>query len=602
MSCTQSFIPIQFGYLAFVFSFSQPRYLHPTYKEITTRVQMTRGQRSAAHAGADMRLLMPAMESRVAPEGDGGGGGGPKAGDYLAALRAARLNNAAAVDAEGKSVSVGAAPTLAERIESRRAALDNNRDRGQTQGSAGTKNNNNNEVDVQSVRNILKDQASKAEFVKKMSKTFGYGMPSNAEPKTDTLSAEAEKCALLLKSSKSRQKTNSGHNNQEKKSKSQHKTRPSAEARKAAKQASSASREREVQPWDFGSQQHSSVAPINPLIDIEIDPELDHLLAELEQDEDFAQLNENEQKTWLESLFFQDTLHCPGRMLNPRDRLQAAKSGSKATLRLNRDGNAGPAVAHPDAPAVEEKPVTTIHVNDQMKQLAQGFFSSQPSKEKPASKTTTASVTASSSESAKQPSSSVSGATMIQQRRHSVALSDSLSSSPNVSIPSPSLSRKSSIASFATPPTSRKSSAEPVGGRRRSSILLDTEQEKAAVVRPCSIKDSLDEISGVNKNLCSLAQSYFSQQQPKPPVSRKISLDSEPPAALARQPSLRKVGGRADQPGGGDGDQLPVQPLSLALKAEDNKASLVAAFFGGARPAPTAKVSFHHLMRDSGSL
>jgi hypothetical protein len=188
-------------------------------------------------------------------------------------------------------------------------------------------------VDVASVRNILKDQASKAEFVKKMSRTFGYGMPSNAEPKTDTLAAEAEKCALLVKSSKSRQKnhnSSAGNNNRKSSSgegqkssnnnKQPHKSRPSAEARKAAKAASSGSREREVQPWDFGKdaqqqQLHSSVAPLNPLIDIQIDPELDFLLAELEQDEDFAQLNENEQKTWLESLFFQDTLPGPGRML-----------------------------------------------------------------------------------------------------------------------------------------------------------------------------------------------------------------------------------------------------------------------------------------------
>ena len=54
---------------------------------------------------------------------------------------------------------------------------------------------------------------------------------------------------------------------------------------------------------------HSSVAPIVPSADIEIDPELDVLLAELENDDDFKRLPENEQKTWLESLFFLDTLH-----------------------------------------------------------------------------------------------------------------------------------------------------------------------------------------------------------------------------------------------------------------------------------------------------
>jgi hypothetical protein len=284
------------------FSFSLPRYLHPNYKEITTRVQLSRGQR-AAQSTAAMRLFLPQTESRTAGDGDsGGGGGGPKADDYLAALRAARQNKIGDGAVSGKSGAAG--QNLAEKIEARRAALDNLTGGGRQQKSSSETGGK--EVDVASVKNILKDQASKAEFVKKMSKTFGYGMPSNAEPKTDTLSAEAEKCALLVKSSKHRQKNNqNGGNHVQHKAKSQHKSRPSAEARKAAKQASNASREREVQPWDFSSQQHSSVAPINPLIDIEIDPELDFLLAELEQDEEFAQLNENEQKTWLESLFFQ---------------------------------------------------------------------------------------------------------------------------------------------------------------------------------------------------------------------------------------------------------------------------------------------------------
>merc|ERR1711962_1811816 len=52
-------------------------------------------------------------------------------------------------------------------------------------------------------KTILNGIASKAEFVRKMSQTFGYGMPSNAEAKPDTLTAEAENC-LLIKNSNSR--------------------------------------------------------------------------------------------------------------------------------------------------------------------------------------------------------------------------------------------------------------------------------------------------------------------------------------------------------------------------------------------------------------
>ena len=65
------------------------------------------------------------------------------------------------------------------------------------------------------------------------------------------------------------------------------------------------------------------MAPVNPALDIEIDPELDMMLAELELDEEFSSLGENEQKSWLESLFFMDTKHNPGRQ--PRDQLSKTK-------------------------------------------------------------------------------------------------------------------------------------------------------------------------------------------------------------------------------------------------------------------------------------
>merc|ERR1711868_52711 len=66
--------------------------------------------------------------------------------------------------------------TLKERIEARRAALEKEGDGNKTDKD----------------ENIINDIASKAEFVRKMSKTFGYGMPSNAETKPDTLTSEAE--------------------------------------------------------------------------------------------------------------------------------------------------------------------------------------------------------------------------------------------------------------------------------------------------------------------------------------------------------------------------------------------------------------------------
>jgi hypothetical protein len=193
-------------------------------------------------------------------------------------------------------------------------------------------------------------------------------------------------------------------------------------------------------------------------------------------------------------------------------------------------------------------------------------------------------------------------------KRHS--LTDSLGSSPNCSIPSPSLSRKSSIGSYATPPTSRKSSVEPASVRGRGSLLFDTADVKEPpAARPCLIKDSLDEISGVNQNLCSLAQSYFQQQKPAAAMvrrksslgpdamQRKSSLGPEPAAAasavLTRNASFKTDARRlaSSQP-----EELPVLPQNLALKMEDDKASLVAAFFQGARPPPPLKVRVSYMI------
>ena len=110
--------------------------------------------------------------------------------------------------------------------------------------------------------------------------------------------------------------------------------------------------------------------------------------------------------------------------------------------------------------------------------------------------------------------------------------------SPASVIPSPALSRKSSGASFATPPTSRKSS-----------------EIRESAARPSSIEESCNRISGVNDSLSTLAQSYFTQ--PQRPASRKPSLKEE----------------------------------TSTSRDEDQKASLVASFFGPGGPKPAAPSS-----------
>merc|ERR1712062_596827 len=113
---------------------------------------------------------------------------------------------------------------------------------------------------------------------------------------------------------------------------------------------------------------HSSVAPVNPALDIEIDPELDMMLAELELDEEFSSLGENEQKSWLESLFFMDTKHSAGRQ--PRDQLSKTKVQKKNTLRVNQDAATRLNPVEPKNRESEDpEAAKAVHVNDKMKDL-----------------------------------------------------------------------------------------------------------------------------------------------------------------------------------------------------------------------------------------
>ena len=133
------------------------------------------------------------------------------------------------------------------------------------------------------------------------------------------------------------------------------------------------------------------MAPVNPALDIEIDPELDMMLAELELDEEFSSLGENEQKSWLESLFFMDTKHNAGRQ--PRDQLSKTKVQKKNTLRVNQDSSTRLNNVEPKnrEPVLEDPEVArAVHVNDKMKNLAQDFF--KPKSNTPAARKSSVSV------------------------------------------------------------------------------------------------------------------------------------------------------------------------------------------------------------------
>merc|ERR1712181_99217 len=254
---------------------------------------------------------------------------------------------------------------------------------------------------------------------------------------------------------------------------------------------------------------------------------------------------ENEQKAWLESLFFMDTKHNPGRQ--PRDQLSKTKVQKKNTLRVNQDSATRLNQVEPKNrdPAVLEDPeadATTVHVNDKMKNLAQDFFKPKPSAPAAAPKSSVSSVERKTSIKTVTPP--------------SIERKTSIRTATPPEMPSPNLSRKSSLTTFTTPPTSRKSSA--AAGERNS------------------IAESIGEISGAKQNLQSLAQSYFQSPQQKPTVVRKNSSVEE---------SWEEEKARRDAE---EKDREEQQS-----KEEKEKASLVAAFFGGtaAKPTSTAKPS-----------
>jgi len=200
-------------------------------------------------------------------------------------------------------------------------------------------------------KTILNNDESKLEFLKKMSNTFGYGKPDSDDKQ-------------LKDDEKIKDRTMAQSRPHRNKATDQVKAQPT-------------SRRPNVRSWDFSDddiQLHSSVAPIIPELDIATDPELDCLFSSLEHDSEFSKLGENDQQAWLESLFFQDTTHLPGR-IGPKDQLTQTKSNPKNTLRVNMSNGSRPrGEIEKKNRKPEEESVTAVHVNDKMKNVAQDFF------------------------------------------------------------------------------------------------------------------------------------------------------------------------------------------------------------------------------------
>merc|ERR1712222_117577 len=172
---------------------------------INTRIQGGQSQESLMKVqqscDANANDFYQAMREKRKIERESNGGGEDRRGSkttlQLEAYEAGTKRNApmqtsSTTKDPGLSYQNAPGATLKEKIALRRAALEKENREKEREEEKGDQ------------KTILNDIASKAEFVRKMSQTFGYGMPSNAEAKPDTLTAEAEKCPLLIKSSNNR--------------------------------------------------------------------------------------------------------------------------------------------------------------------------------------------------------------------------------------------------------------------------------------------------------------------------------------------------------------------------------------------------------------
>ena len=153
------------------------RYQHPKFQEVVSKFQLKKNRpKHAVNATRIQRDPSEAKKPEVVDQQCDA-----NANDFYQAMREKRRNEINSENEKGNApkttvseckttVTQSNAPsmTLKERIEARRAALDK---------EDYTKSEDGKE------KNVLNDLASKADFVRKMSKTFGYEMPSNAENK-----------------------------------------------------------------------------------------------------------------------------------------------------------------------------------------------------------------------------------------------------------------------------------------------------------------------------------------------------------------------------------------------------------------------------------
>ena len=162
------------------------------------------------------------------------------------------------------------------------------------------------------------EKTDRLQAMAKISDTFGYGEvkvnKGRGDVKKDQVGQKAKKPLLVPTPTEPRPKTKKIQAAKE--IQLQKKIQATKEIQQKKKSKSAAvGGGGGVKPWDFGSTSGGSASLLGSGkkssstsgSGVNVDPELDLMLAKLEVDTDFKEMSENDQIAWLESLFFLDT-------------------------------------------------------------------------------------------------------------------------------------------------------------------------------------------------------------------------------------------------------------------------------------------------------
>ena len=133
--------------------------------------------------------------------------------------------------------------------------------------------------------------------MEKISQTFGYGEGPKVTP-APLLSAK-ERQAQRKPQQKPQQSKLLKQNTAPDIQRNQEKKNVNSNTKNRAANTETSSKKKGVEKWDFKPAPPKNRGGLTDL-DSSIDPELDVMLAELEMDEDFKKLNDNDQLTWYE--------------------------------------------------------------------------------------------------------------------------------------------------------------------------------------------------------------------------------------------------------------------------------------------------------------